>query len=231
MRRSQQVALAVSIVLLMAFTSSSASRLGVSLLFTIANQDCPLQIVGFKLPDKPGGYSKVLLHNTTAKEITSFYLIGLVGNPRGANGASPKTESGMGQLANSVRTEPVIAPDGNSELDVTFLRPLSAAYHAVNLRSNCLHIAVIVAETDFSDGSVWHSNSNQNQALWEDSIRPESTVSCDNSPDVDETLKQIKTESYSAKTSTHLNPDTVQSYSVACPVRPSGRDLVAVCDW
>ncbi len=231
MRRSQQVACVLSVVLLMALTGASASRLSVNLLYTIAKQDSPLQIAGFKLPGKPGGYPKILLHNTTDKEITFFYLIGLSGNPRGVGGQDPKTVTGVGQTSKWVQPEPVIAPKGAAELDATFLRPLTTAFNAISLRSNCLHVAVIVTEVQFSDGTAWHSDSRQNQAMWKDSLRPESTVSCDSSPDVAETLKQVASESYSGAPSTHLSSDTVQSYSVACPVRAIGRDLVAVCDW
>jgi hypothetical protein len=227
----RRFALMPSIVLLMALMAASSDRVVVNLFVTTAKQDCPLQILGFRLPDRLGEPPKVLLHNTTAKEVTFFYLYALIGNPRGVDGGDPKLASGLGQESKWVHPEPTIPPNGDAEFEAKFLRPFLAAFHAKEVRSNCLHVAVVVTNVEFADGTVWDATWKQDQLLWKDSIRSESSRSCDTSPAIDETLEQLKGSGPASRLPTHLSSETVQFYSVACPVRSSIGGFTAECDW
>jgi hypothetical protein len=228
---TRRLAITASVVLFMASTATPTDRVVVNSFVTAVKQDCPIQILGFRLPDRSGEPPKVLLHNTTASEVIFFYLYALIGDPRGVDGSGPKLASGLGQKSKWVHPEPKIPPHGDAEFEAKFLRPFLAAFQAKDVRSNCLHVAVIVTNVELADGTAWASNSKHDELLWRESIRLESSTSCDNSPAIGETLGQLKGSGPASLAPARLNPETVQFYSVACPVRTTSGGLVAMCDW
>jgi len=89
----------------------------------------------------------------------------------------------------------------------------------------------MVVKVEFSDGTAWEANRQQFRLLWNDSIRPESARSCENSPGIAETLKQVKGGTYSGAPPAQSSSETIQSYSVACPVRTIQGVLAVACKW
>lgn len=228
----RQIARAASLALFVALTVSSADTVAIHVFVTTVKQDCPVQIVGFKLPDKPGGVPTVVVHNTTEKEVKLFRLIYLLGDPKGVGADSPKKGFTVDQNSEWERREPLIAPNGDAEFGLEYLTSFSLAFTAAHsLHSNCLQLALVLGGVEFSDGTVWEGNTDQHTFLWRNSIRPRYLGSCDSSPEIKQTLKQIKAASYSDAPLARPNAGTMRFYSVACPVRRIGRDSVAVCDW
>jgi hypothetical protein len=210
-----------------------ADEVTITEFITSGKQDSPVKIVGFRLPEKIStGAPIVLLHNTTDKEIASYTLGALSGDPR-VVGASEKviyyTNGSLGQDLQNSR----IAPNGDTELLQDFLTPDGFNLLSIsrNLRSNCLHVAVIVSYVFFSDGTVWKFDPHNDNSWWRDSLHFGNKDACDDSPEVEETLRQLKSEAWSKASPAHANSQLVQSYSVMCPIRMISGDLTAVCNW
>jgi hypothetical protein len=227
------VALFAVVGLVAATAVRPADEVAITEFITSGKQDSPLQIVGFKLPDKNStGIPIVLLHNKTDKKVASLTLGALSGDPR-VLGTHEKviyyTNSSLGQDLENSR----IAPNGDIELLQDFLRPDDFSLLSIsgNLQSNCLHVAVIVSYVFFSDGTVWKFDPRNDNSWWRDSLRQESKDSCHSSPEVENTLKQLKTENWSGAPPSHPSSEVLQSYSVKCPVRTINGQLTAVCNW
>jgi hypothetical protein len=224
------------VVSLAAFIAASAVFSGhnpsVTILVTSAKQDCPVQIRGFKLPQKVGGPPLLVVHNGTEKEVRVFYVSGYVGNPRKLKGSDPQVGFILGGEPPDSTKESQLAPSGDSELAYGVLKSHNFANLAKNVNSNCLHVAVLVTTVEFSDGSVWDSQAGReaNQDLWRNSIRAESMKGCENSEEMEETLKELDSAGYrESGMPTNASPELVQYYTVSCPlVKLEGR-LGAVC--
>jgi len=220
---------------LTAFVVASAILSGdnpaVAILVTSAKQDCPVQIRGFKLPQKVGGPPLLVVHNATEKEVRVFYVSGYVGNPRKLKGFDPQVGFILGGEPPDSTKESQLAPSG-AEVAYGVLKSHNFANLAKNVNSNCLHVAVLVTTVEFSDGSVWESQAGReaNQDLWRNSIRAESMKGCENSEEMEETLKELDSAGYrESGMPTNASPELVQYYTVSCPlVKLEGR-LGAVC--
>lgn len=201
---------------------------------TTAKQESPLQITGFKLPNKVGDAPVVVLRNMSAKAISDFYVAADVGNPE---------PDSRGEIAPAITTgssmrvywpqERAIPPNSQWEAHENILRSHTLAAWGGRLHSGCLHVAAIVTTVEFADGSRWDLGNLQSQEIWKSSLRSDSTKSCDHSPAMESALKEWDGPTGNAETgsSSHLDSRTVQSYSVACPLRNLGGKLVAVCPW
>src|ERR1700729_846158 len=99
------------IALLCAVSAFPTDHVVVNLYVTTASQDSPVQIVGFKLPGAVADEAqneivervplcrwcpKVLLHNATAKQVTTIQLQGVMGDP---NHPAGDTGGGSGGAA------------------------------------------------------------------------------------------------------------------------------------
>jgi len=242
------------VAFLSAVTASPTDHVVVNLFVTTVKQDSPVQIVGFKLPDKgpgvpiseankdgaaclSGGYcTKVLLHNTTAKEVKHIVVIGVLGDPRRDDDAEhPRPEMGVLPSSNWKLAPPVLlTANGDAEFGSDSLWPFAIVGIALldTVKSNCFHFAVVVTRVEFSDGTVWTSDPKQNQMLWRNSTRQENTSSCQDLSAVEGTIKQLQGASWSGPPPSHSGSDTTQSYAVACPVRRvNDGELRAVCTW
>jgi hypothetical protein len=235
---ARQIARTTLIVLFCAFAGSSTDSVRIHVFITTVKQDAPVQITGFKLPSGSVGhyaeYPDVLLHNVTAKEVKLVYFRDIVGIPRGVDGDGPKpfTPYGPDFGLEWYGQDHVIAPNGDSVAGTTFLAPRGLAFYSAQImHSNCLHLALFVRKVEFMDGTEWKDNVQEDEALWRDSISSESASACDNSLEVEATLKHVKGATYSGVPPTQSSSDPVQFYSVACHVETRQGNLVAVCDW
>jgi hypothetical protein len=251
--RFEWFVLTAAAVLFVTSTAFRTENLVVSVFVTTVKQYSPVQVVGFKYPDKGPGYlasdndreascllggycPKVVLHNATAKDIRFIAVGGLVGDPvRDADGEVeyPYRQAGILSSSNWKSTShPLIAANGESEFGSSALWPFTMAGVAVHIvESTCLKIVVIVTRVEFSDGTVWVYDPKQNASLWRDSVASGTTGSCQNSSGASETLNQLET-SWSGPPPPHSSNDTMESYSVACPVtKVKDGKLAAVCAW
>jgi hypothetical protein len=234
-------------------TAFPTENLVVKLFVTTVKQDSPVQVVGFKYPDKGPGYTasdrdteascllggycpKVVLHNAVAKDVRFIAVEGLMGDPaRDEDGEAeyPYREVEVLSSNNWKSTSPrLIAANGESEFGSATLWPVTTVGVALKtVESTCLLVAVIVTRVEFSDGTVWAHDPKQNATLWRDSVANETAGSCQKSSGATDTLKQLVT-SWSGAPPPHSSTDTIESYSVACPVRKTkDGKLVAVCAW
>jgi hypothetical protein len=250
--RFKRFVLTAATALFVASTAFPTENLVVKLFVTTVKQDSPVQVVGFKYPDKGPGYPsgdgseasclsggycpKVVLHNATAKDVTFIAVYGLVGDPalhEDGDAEYPHTGVEVLSLNNWKSTSPrLIAANGESEFGSATLWPVTTVGIGLStVESTCLQFAVIVTRVEFSDGTVWAHDPKQNAPLWRDSIAGGTAGSCRNSSGAADTLKQLIT-SRSALPPAHSSNDTMESYSVACPVRKNkDGKLFAVCAW
>lgn len=181
---------AIGVALVLPHETAAKDDVRVSVFITIAKQDdSPVQIVGFKLPVQAGGLPAIVVRNRTSKEIRYVGFMNYLGNPRGAGGAEPKPSTNLGMTG--VRLRPV-APNASTEFSEEVLKPYDVGSWAHRLRSNCLHAAFYVSRVDFADDTVWVWDEHEPGQFepvrarllekWQDSIRPESTKGCDDSP-------------------------------------------------
>lgn len=246
MWRKRQLAIGIFFVLLAVITTAAAGPTTISEFVTAAKQDSPLQIVGFRMPDAYGDGPAILVHNTTAKQITWFDFTILYGDPRKVGGADPKMHGVMtGQRGDTLDNVPTpVAPNGDAEFKFVFnyLSPSTLALFATPMGSACMHVAVIVETVRFADGTNWRANATNSwsanmandEPMWKDSIRPESGSSCDSSPDAKETLKglkQVVIGTDPGTSPTKFGSDPVQFYSSTCALRDDKGQLTAVCGW
>lgn len=234
MRLTQRLPVLVLLSVFAAASSFAADELAIHLHFTAAKQDGPLQVTGFKLPQSSESRltsPQVLLHNTTGKAIDSFYVRGLVGDPREAGGAAPKFVNALGQESPRIQPPQQIAPYGDATFEATFLRPMDSAFDAKHFGRSCVQIAVAVTNVRFSDGETWSIGWKDFQPLWADSIQPESLQGCSPDENAGIALQELKGFTIFLRPFTGLPSAPVKSYSVACRMQSVNSDETAVCDW
>lgn len=238
--------LSALIVFFAVLTASSTDEFVVNLFVTAVKQDSPVQIVGFKLPSTASADEahtdaaslplcrwcpKVLLHNTTARQITDIRLLGLWGDPNRPADDHAGT-GGIGILSESKVGQPppyAIAPNGDAEFGDAVLWPFQMALAgARDVGSNCLQVSVVVQHVEFSDGTMWTSTREQDQAWWRDSLQ-QGVSPCKDSKEMD--LKGLHKGTASTQPPSR-DVGITQSYSAACPVRRIDGDLVMQhCTW
>jgi hypothetical protein len=251
----RRLTLAASLALCVAFTASATDDIVLNLFVTTVKQDSPVEILGFRLPNSATGDEgpsemaeppergpvlvcrwcpQVLLRNTTTKQVKNVMLTGLMGDP---NRPEQRTGgiAGMTMLSQSRLGQPspyVIAPNADANFGDNALWPsIIAITAASHINSNCLHVAVVVWRIEFSDGTLWASDREQEQLLWKESLRQENTNSCQDSSAVD--LTQLhKGTSARALPVRDFRSGVTQSYSAACPVHwISGELSMGHCAW
>jgi hypothetical protein len=124
---------------------------------TTVKQESPLQIIGFKLPDKVGGAPMLLLRNVSDKPIRDFHVAADIGNPEadshGQIGPAFATSTNSSSL--DWPQERAIPPNSDREAHEAILRTHTLAAWGGQLHSSCLHVAAIVLSVDFADGTRW----------------------------------------------------------------------------
>ena len=211
---------------------------------TTVKQDGPLQITGFKLPDKVGGAPVLVLRNVSNRQVRNFYIVADIGNPEadshGDIGPAWSTSTNSTRL--DWPQERAIPANSEREAHENELRSHTLAAWGGSLRTSCLHVAALVQSVEFADGTTWRLENHANQGIWKSSLRSDSTKSCDHSPAMESALKEWDHGSPGSEepgpagyeetgSPVHLNTGTVQSYSVACPLRNLSGRLVAICPW
>jgi len=210
------------------------SDVKIAVFVTTVKQESPLQILGFKPPDKVGGAPILVVKNVSDKPVSDFYVSAAIGNPegdsRGEVGPAYATGSGMRSVLPEERPIP---PNSEREAHETAFRSHYLAHWGAELHSTCLHVAAIVLSVKFADGTAWRLEGQQDQEIWKSSLPSDSTKGCDHSPAAEAALKDWDGPSGNAETGSpsHLPAGTVQSYSFACPLRNLDGKLVAVCPW
>src|ERR1700722_1513046 len=211
---------------------------------TTVKQEGPLQITGFKLPDKVGAAPVLVLRNLSNKQVHKFYVIADIGNleadSHGEIGPAWSTSTNSTSL--DWPQERAIAANSEGEAHENIFRSHLLAGWGVRLHSSCLLIAAIVHSVEFADGTAWHLENHEDQEIWKSSLGSDSTRSCDHSPAMESALKEWGNGSPGNEelgssgnegtgTPTHLDTGTVQSYSVTCPLKDVGGRLAAICAW
>ena len=213
----------------------SADEVSVTIVVTTAPQNGPLQITGFKLPDKVGGEPILVLHNVSHKEIRSFGAEAAVGNPDESGRAEVGGMVAVGNGSEHIYWphEQIVSPNGYREAHENVLRSHNLAEWGQRLHSSCLHVAPIVTYVEFTDGSRWELKTPQDEAIWKASLRDDSTKSCGHSSTVEYALRQWEGAAGYVGTGTpsHQSADAVRSYSIVCPLRMVGTRLTALCPW
>ncbi len=233
---------AIFVMLPIAAVGWPADEVRMTGLLTSAKQDGPLQIVGFKLPEKIGQPAMVVVRNVSSKDILEFTVQVVAGNPEehstAGNASLPISRSAPGLTRSSFiflsrwRKEGSIPPGGEDETREHGLRSVDFVTAARLLLSNCVHLLAIVDRVEFADGTDWkHSLSDEQlRQIWKESILPESRKSCANSPEVTQLLEQLSGESFNlGRSPTHADTAIVQHYSISCPLRARQGKLSAVC--
>jgi len=214
----------------------SADEVSVTIVVTAATQDGPLQIVGFRLPEKVGDAPRLVLHSVSQKQIRHFSVEAAVGNPE----ESARVEAGEKVAVEEMSSgdafwphERTVPQNGYREAHESELRSHNLVKWGQQLHSNCLHVAAIVTHVEFADGTRWESTTPRDQAMWKASLRDDSTKSCGHSSVVEDALKQWDwTAGYADMgTPSHQSTDMVQSYTIVCPLRMVGGRLTALCPW
>jgi hypothetical protein len=224
----------------MAFTASSTDSPVISLFVTIAKQDSPVQIMGFKLPGGSNNGAprdplcpwcpKVRLHNTTARQVKKVLLRGVAGDP---NRPNETQHAAITYLDNTPGPPTMMQPNGDGEFADGRLWPFSVVLMAAPLvNSTCLHIAMVVSFVEFTDGTIWTMNHEQERSAWKESLRQADANSCSDSPDQLE-LKRLHegTASIDAP-SLNLNLDLTSFYSASCLVHiVKSEPKLGRCTW
>lgn len=199
--------------------------------------DTPLQIRGFKLPEKVHDPLRVVLQNVSPKQTTRFWIEVLIGDPAGKSGA---VRAGAKELVGSNSNIPnlewpeerVISPGSSGEVHETVFNPLHLAFQGSRVLSNCLHVAAVVSRVEFADGTVWEPDFFETRGLWKDSV-PKGASSCVHRPQVEPLLRRLEGAGYASPIGTPTKIDTSQreSYSFSCAVRRRGGRLLVICPF
>ena len=237
------------IALLCAVSAFPTDHVVVNLYVTTASQDSPVQIVGFKLPGAVADEAqneivervplcrwcpKVLLHNATAKQVTTIQLQGVMGDPNRSVGDKGGASGGVAILAESRLDRPspyVISPNADAEFGDSVLWPFNLAVAGAKVvGSNCLHVAVVVWSVKFSDGTDWVNTYEQEHSSWNDSLRQKGVSSCKDLSVVD--LKKLHSGTVSIEAPSRQDSGITQSYSATCRVGAIGDELrLEHCSW
>ena len=209
----------------------------INIFVTTTSQDSPLQVVGFRLPDKVGSAPMLVVLNISDKEVREFGVEAAVGDPE----ESARVETGemvaIGTKNGSGRIgwpqERMVPPNNRREAHETIFEPHHLAAWGQRLHSNCLHVAAIVTRVKFADGTSWELENFKDQTIWRSSLKTDSAKSCGHSPEIENALKQWSGAAGNASTGSlsHVDPGIVKSYSITCPLRMTGSELAAICPW
>jgi hypothetical protein len=243
MKSAQNLLMAVVFVILpIAAVGWPDDEVRVTGLLTTAKQDGPLQIVGFKLPEKIGQPAMIVVRNVSSKNILEFTVQVVAGNPEerstAGNASVPISRSLPGLTRSSFfflprwRKEGSIPPGGEDETREHGLESVDFVTAARFLRSNCVHLLAMVDRVVFADGTDWKSSLSDEKLrqVWKESISPESLKSCANSPEVARLLEELRGESFNqGRSPTQIETAIVQHYSISCPLRRVQGKLLAVC--
>ncbi len=233
MKVASRLAIAVFVLLPTLAGGGAPDAVKIVVFVTTAKQEGPLQITGFILPDKVGAGPTLVVRNTADKPVSDFSLAVALGNPapdsRGEMGPAYYTGGPTRDFRPSERQIP---PNSERQVHQNGLHTHYLAHWGGELHSTCLHVAAIVSRVTFADGTNWELEQNAQQT-WKDSLQSDSTKGCDHSPAAEIALRDWDGASGNAETgsSSHLDSRTVQSYSVACPLRNLSGKLVAICPW
>lgn len=245
--RTKYIAFLVIAGLTLSFAAVAAEKTVVKLFVTTVKQDSPVVIVGFRYPDAGPGYSpkdgsyeelclthgycpRVVLSNTTDKTVTHIEVSGLIGDPTEVQNHPNESMEILSATAVKLKSPTVIAPKGSAEFGSNTLWPHETVLVGMHeFGSTCTHLAVVVTLVEFSDGTVWHNDSNLNNALWRDSIPNGTASSCQTAPNVSAELKGSRGGT-SGKPPSHSS-GTIESYSVSCPVEHRQDGSAAICAW
>jgi hypothetical protein len=233
-------------VLFTTVSVSPADPVSITEFVTIAKQDAPVQILGFKFVPDVRGDVKVSIRNTTTKNVSYFFLMALYGDPRNGDlgklmlsSVEPPSSGLQAGPDRSISPDGMLPDGGYREFWVESSEPLlNSIKQAATLDSDCLHTVVFVAGVFFSDKTKWYVDQNialnrlksDNpliQTMWRDSIRPESRASCHDSPEIEQSLRQLKSLSWSDASPRSTN--AVQSLSIECPLSTTGGEVTARC--
>jgi hypothetical protein len=215
----------------------AADNAKINIFVTTTSQDSPLQVVGFKLPDKVGSAPMVVVLNVSDKPIRQFYVHAAVGNPE----ESARIEAGEA-VAISLSGgsdhiywpgERAVPPNSQREAQAGTFKSHNLALWGQRLHSNCLHVAAIVTRVKFADGTSWELENFKDQIIWRSSLKTDSAKSCEHSPEIENALKRWSGAAGNASTGSlsHVDPGIVKSYSITCPLRITGSELAAICPW
>lgn len=196
----------------------------VTVFTTTMVQDCPLQILDLKLPEKSGDPPRVHLRNVSAKQTVRFWIEAQIMTPEGG---LDRTNSNFPNTSRP--TERVISPGGEVDAHEDVLDAGGLAWRAKSLHSNCLRVAVSVLHVDFADGTSWHPDFNKPRFRID--LPADQLGVCTPSATTEAVLSDMQgtaVESGRSRTRRDLGP--VQSYSFSCPLRQIGGGLHAVCD-
>lgn len=232
---------AIVIALISPFGTSASDDVKVTVVITVAKQDAsPVQIVGFKLPAQVAGVPAIVLRNTTAKEIRHVGVMNYLGNPRGAGGAEPKPYSSLTRKSDTSPLWRPLGPNTTAEFAEESLKSYSVGLWAHQLLSNCLHAAFYVTQVRFADGTVWRMDEHEPGEFepvrarllgaWKDSIRPESTKGCDDSPATQTALGRLDGTGWpplggdgvswpAVERPSYTSTDVVPFFAFTCPIR------------
>jgi hypothetical protein len=218
-------------------TCSPAGNGTIAIFVTIAPEEGPLKILGFRLPDKVGDPPTVLLQNTGEKVVRDLTLTALIGSPRQTQaGVEPIAGIGISSGHPAPQqwvAERLIPPGETREVHQSAFRSHNLASFAVHLHSDCAHAAVYISRIEFADGTVWgpDRSSSQTQKVWRDSIQPESTRDCANPPMADYAVDQVKGFGYPTAigSPSHGSTEVVSHFAFSCPIQNVGGQLIALC--
>lgn len=194
----------------------------------------PLQIVGFRLPQKAFEPPSIVLRNVSAKVIQRLAVEWISGGLNGEGAPTIAADSPWEFFTDHPDpAAPPIKPGSHYAGRATLLRPgfvvlTSLATPERPLRSPCIYVFVMVSQVDFADGTVWDGYKNDQHRLevWRKSFGSEGIHACDgeiSSPHLLENFAGVGVSPFVATGSpTHLPIGVVQSYTFACP-------LVTIC--
>jgi hypothetical protein len=200
-----------------------------------ATQDGPVQLVGLRRPEDMGSSPLLHLRNNSTKKSVRISLESYAQSPRGGtnrtNSAGP-----CGYISSSsdapnceFRTERMIPPNGDAWVHEALLQSSSLVTEAMELHSNCLHVAAIVRQVDFEDGTTWRISSEQEgEALAKLGLGK--ADGCPNITRVETELEQFEGVGYDISgPQRYPDPGVVESYTFSCRFRPLKGKLVAMC--
>lgn len=202
----------------------------------IGEQDSPLQITGFKLPEKAGDPLRVLLHNASNKRVRGYTFEALIGSSQESldkgqgrvradfleGGASPRLKW---------PEERIIFAHGDQESHEPFLRPFEFASKAKLVGSGCIRAVVIVRTIEFDDSSSWR-NSSDVEEIWRSSPVPASQPACDDHSswkEIFEASSEWGAGYDRAGLATNADQRAVTSFTLTCPLKQIDQRMVALC--
>jgi hypothetical protein len=198
----------------------------VNVSMTVAGQEGPLEIVGFKPAANSDGFA-LHIRNLSDKATRDFWVEPLVRNSRGqlwnfANGHAA-LRPGEGTI-----------PAGGEAWDSnTSQLRVNLVLVAKDLRSTCLRVTPIFLAVDFIDGTSWKLSSQQETEALARADRVAKTSACVESAGADSYFGQL--DSYGLKSNffdsyRSEEPSAAQSFTFSCSLhRVNDLRVTAVC--